>query len=166
MIDTKKSGFCASFSPVKLTYEPSNLLTTTETAELGFLLLCLIPMKHDTYSDNHIFCYVPQGCCWMCYCSCSGFVHVLACDSGVDNLAIYFGSFSRPGDPQLWYFSENPDMNCSKLISFQLISNQGPMSVKSSFSSFLGDDTMMTKVSYFLTLIPTTYVENGLNNEF
>ena len=38
--------------------------------------------------------------------------------------------------------------------------------VKSSFSSFLGDDTMMTKVSYFLTLIPTTYVENGLNNEF
>ena len=40
-------------------------------------------------------------------------------------------------------------MNCSKLISFQLISNQGPMSVKSSFSSFLGDDTMMTKVSVF-----------------
>ena len=58
MIDTKKSGFCTSFSPVKLRYEPSNLLTTTET-------LYLIPMKHDTYSDYHIFCYVPQevvGC--------------------------------------------------------------------------------------------------------
>ena len=65
MIDTKKSGFCTSFSPVKLRYEPSNLLTTTETAELGFLSLCLIPIKHDTYSDYHIFCYVPQevvGC--------------------------------------------------------------------------------------------------------
>lgn len=55
MIDTKKSGFCASFSPVKLTYEPSNLLTTTETAELEFLSLYLISKKlHMTLSLSHL----------------------------------------------------------------------------------------------------------------